>query len=73
MHPGSVEAGDLDCTDMSDEDFELTVRENNDATAKRQGPRPKAEPARGTNEAAIYPADGCALGEAEEAGFQLAG
>jgi hypothetical protein len=26
LHPGTVEAGDLDCTDMSDEEFEVTVK-----------------------------------------------
>jgi hypothetical protein len=26
LHPGTVEAGDLDCTDMSDEEFEAAVK-----------------------------------------------
>ena len=73
MHPGAVEAGDLDCTDMSDEEFERTVRENDDPTAERQGPRPQAEPTRGSDEAAIDPAERCEVGEVEAAGFRLVG
>ena len=73
MHPGAVEAGDLDCTDMSDEDFERTERENDDPTAKRQGPRPQAEPARGSDEAPEHPPERREVGEVEEAGFRLVG
>ena len=73
MHPGTVEAGDLDCTDMSDEEFERTVRENDDPTAERQRPRPQAEPSRGPDEAALDPPERCEVGEAEEVGFRLVG
>jgi hypothetical protein len=73
MHPGAVEAGDLDCTDMSDEEFERTVRENDDPTAERQGPRPQAEPSRGPDKAALDSPERCEVGEAEEAGFRLVG
>ena len=73
MHPGAVEAGDLDCTDMSDEEFERTVRENDDPTAERQGARQEAKPARGADQAAIDSPERCEVGEAEEVGFQLVG
>lgn len=73
MHPGAVEAGDLDCTDMGDAEFEQTVKENDDPTSERQGPRPQAEPARGSDKAALNPPKRCEVGEAEEAGFRLVG
>jgi hypothetical protein len=73
MHPGAVEAGDLDCTEMSDEEFERTVRENDDPTAERQGPRPQAKLARGSDEAQEHPPERCEVGEAEEVGFRLVG
>lgn len=41
MHPSAVKAGDLDCTDMSDEEFERTVSQSDAPTAERQSPGPQ--------------------------------
>lgn len=32
IHPCAVEAGDLDCTDMNDEQFEQTVKDKDERT-----------------------------------------